>query len=353
MSKPSRFVISFAFIVSGFLSPESEAAQYRVIEGPELYAFGMNGRAELAGFRVDDRQYSIPAIGKADGVFPLPALMAGGEGRAFAINDSRAVAGYAMTPTPPPFGGLVAHAYFWSETTGPIDLTPATAGSSFAHAISNEGVVVGYRSEGDKSGPFYWRVASDGSVHEQRIGEPDGTWNVANDVNERGLITGTHFYHTWVYDMTTELLEILPMSYRGGAYGLNDRNEVVGYYRDPNFVSRAALWRNISGVWTLEDLGVLPDPHGSCQAMDINNAGTVIGECIGPRGVANMPFIWEVGSIRPIDELLIDADAERWRITAVYDINESGKILAAGRRDDSPAQVVILDPIVRRRPVRR
>jgi hypothetical protein len=248
---------------------------------------------------------------------------------------------------------LVAHAYFWSETTGPIDLTPAITGASFAHAMSNAGVVVGYRMEGETSGPFYWKVAPDGSVDERRIGEPGVTSNSANDVNERGLIVGTHFYHTWVYDTTTEVLETLPMSFRAGANGLNDRNEVVGYYRDENFGRRVALWRRLAGVWTLEDLGVLPDPHASCEALDINNARTVIGECIGPSGVANMPFIWQAGSLRPIDELLVDTDIEQWRIVAVYDINNSGRILAAGRRAGLPAQVVILDPIARRRPARR
>ncbi len=348
------YVATATLLASVLVVPCAAATQYRVIEGPALdAAFGMNNAAELAGVQVDSRRFVIPAIGKPSGIVPLPALMPGGEGRAVAINDGEQVAGFAMTPAPPQFGGLVAHAWYWSEATGPIDLTPNITGASFATAISNHGIVVGQRMEGETSGPFFWRVAADGSVEENRIGKPDITTNDATDVNENGLIAGTQFYHSWVYDTATRELVELPNSFRGAANGLNDRNEVVGYYRDEFFQRRTALWREVEGTWTLYDLGVLPDPHASCEAWEINNARTVIGECIGAVGVSDMPFVWQSGKIRRIDEVIVSADAEVWRIVALYDINESGKILAAGRKNGGPAQVVILDPVLRRRPARK
>ena len=351
-SWPRRAGLLLALLLP--LTASAEPPRYRVISGYAVRpAYGMNHFATLAGSEIDQATSRVyPAIGTPSVFRRLPALMAGGEGRAVAINDRGEVAGHAMTPAPPPFEtGLVAHAWYWSEATGPIDLTPDISGASFARAINNSGMIVGDRMEGPNSGPFIWRVGAGGVVEERRIGSPDITSNDTYDVNELGVVVGTQFNHGWVYDAERGLLEILPESGRGGAYGINDRNEIVGYVRDPEFVPRAALWRRVDGQWRLFDLGALPDPNRSCAAIEINNAGTVIGECIGPSGVPSRYFVHAGSELTPIERLVADP---RWSVVGLYDINEAGQILAAARFEGAPAVAVVLDPIARRpRPVRR
>jgi hypothetical protein len=355
MRARSPLVPSLLFVCLA-LGASAAPPRYRVLEGHRIRpAFGMNDSGTVAGGDVDlnaNRMY--PAIGTLQDLRRLPALMSNGEGRAIAVNDRLEVVGNAMTPALPPFtGGLVSHAYYWSEQTGPVDLTPNNVGASFAWAINDAGWIAGELMEGDNSGPFLWRVGAGGVVEERRIGRPERTSNTTYDINERGLVAGTHFNYGWVYDLNTDLIEPLPMSERGGAYGLNDRNEVVGFFRDPAFVRRTALWRRVGGTWTLIDLGALPDPNRSCGAIEINNAGLIIGDCIGPSGVSDVAFITDGGPLVPVQDLLVESDAARWSVVGVYDIDQQGRILAAARLDGAPAVAVILEPVERRRPARR
>jgi probable HAF family extracellular repeat protein len=86
-------------------------------------------------------------------------------------------------------------------------------------------------------------------------------------------------------------LQTLPGATYGGAQGINDRSQVVGYAGFPGgfSINRAFLWQ--SGVAT--DLGTLGGDNS--QAFDIDNRGQVVGWAETSRGGGTEAFLWNRG----------------------------------------------------------
>ncbi|HKT00810.1 MAG TPA: hypothetical protein VJT31_14870 [Rugosimonospora sp.] len=85
----------------------------------------------------------------------------------------------------------------------------------------------------------------------------------------------------------------------GEAFALNDRGDVVGESPAPDGSIHPFLWRN--GAMT--DLGVLDPNHPYGSAIDVNNAGEVVGSGDVANGTAIHAFLWRDGVLTDIGTL--------------------------------------------------
>jgi probable HAF family extracellular repeat protein len=129
------------------------------------------------------------------GMRALPTLD-GDYTQALGINNRGEIVGVSLVSL---VGGTEGHAFYWSQNTGIVDV--GTAGfNSFAHDISDEGVIVGGRSPtgSDVVSPIAWCPLGRGTDHSPGPGDrwavvvlgSGNRWALAEAVNERGQVAG-------------------------------------------------------------------------------------------------------------------------------------------------------------------
>ena len=116
---------------------------------------------------------------------------------------------------------------------------------------------------------------------------------------------------------------------RGDAVGDDDATTATGR-------GRPTLWRHGRAIR-------LSDASGS--AMAISDDGTIVGTIESGAFAASASD--PTGSLLHLDEHLVDRS---WHVDGAYAIAESGRILAVGSRKNGPKQLLILDPLFRKRP---
>ncbi len=119
------------------------------------------------------------------GILEIPG-QANNTSVALGVNDSGTVVGY--------FGNALAfsHAFYWTETTGMVDLGAPGGRSSFANDVNNAGYIVGYASfaSAPQQRAYLWY---DGEAYDLNSFLPPGSgWilNEAYGINEQGDIVG-------------------------------------------------------------------------------------------------------------------------------------------------------------------
>ncbi|MHB1457309.1 MAG: hypothetical protein ACYC0V_10380 [Armatimonadota bacterium] len=111
------------------------------------------------------------------------------------------------------------------------------------------------------------------------------------------------------------------------AYAINNRDQIVGVSimsRDENN-GIAVLWNE----GKCQSLGI-PDPQGYCT-LDLNDRGQVIGHYSPPKGLGRRSFLYENGKSIGLD---------KWRLLAL-DINEAGDVIGDILGDKDPDETVI------------
>jgi probable HAF family extracellular repeat protein len=154
------------------------------------------------------------------------------------------------------------------------------------------------------------------------------------DINAAGAIAGSSgvgpfgAYRGFVATGNTiSILPLLPglittddQSNHSRALALNDALEVVGYspiISSPSYARRAVRW-SASGV--ISDLGTLGGRNS--EAVDINNAGQIIGTSQIAGDAATHAFLWtSSGGMQDLNTLLGAS------ITEVVEINDAGQIV--------------------------
>lgn len=203
-----------------------------------------------------------PVIWQDGEVQALPTSSGDLEGAAYGINDSGQVIG-ASGPCAPLsiFTGLYMqplHALLWE--TGTVTDLGSLGGTGqgngiFAHAINNQGQVVGYSD-----------LRGNANFHAF-------LWARATGMQDLGTLTG---------DVNSV------------ANGLNDAGDVVGVSLDANFNPRAFLSEN----GTMTDLNTLipaNSPLSLMLACGINSSGQIVGFGVTSAGVAHGFLLTPVG----------------------------------------------------------
>jgi probable HAF family extracellular repeat protein len=230
----------------------------------------------------------------------LPPFPGGFNSYATAANNRGQVVGWAENGVhdpscDPAFQILQFRAVIWGPNGEMQELPPLPGDStSAATAINDQGQVVGI------SGACGVAVGGVSAAHAvlwengvpSDIGNLGGTtWNTPTAINSRGTVVGfslpasqngTRNYEAFIWTRSGGLHSLgkLPGDIRSAAFGVNDRNQVVGLSRGGPFGLRAFVWEN--GTMTdLNDLTVSGSPY-LLYANDINNSGQLVGEAFDP-----------------------------------------------------------------------
>jgi probable HAF family extracellular repeat protein len=160
-----------------------------------------------------------------------------------------------------------------------------------ATAINDKGQVVGISGICDVAvGRFSARhaVLWENGVPTD-IGSLGGVaWNTPTAINNQGVVVGfsdlpgdndgTPNYQAFIWTQATGIqkLPLLPGETRAAAFGINDKNQVVGLSRAPGQPYHATLWQN-GGVSDLNSATLPASPY-LIYANDINDSGVLVGE---------------------------------------------------------------------------
>jgi len=176
--------------------------------------------------------------------------------------------------------------------------------ASAATAINDEGQVVGISGRCDRAvGRFSARhaVLWENGVP-RNIGDFGGVaWNTPTAINHQGIVvgfsdfpgddSGVPNFHAFIWTGSGPIQDLKTVGddLYSLAFGLNEKNQVVGQSLDADFNSRAFIWEN----GKITDLNSLV-PDGSpflIYANDINEQGEIAGQaCIPERCAAGETF---------------------------------------------------------------
>ncbi len=252
------------------------------------------------------------------------------------INDLGQIVGVAHVE-PAVAGDTGLSAFIWSSAGGMRDLgLPADSQSSWAHALNNAGQVVGHSTSGNSNvhRAFIWTEATGFTD----LGDlPNGVDRVsANDINEAGVVVGSSGgvnegrAFRWNAAGGMQQLQNLSSIIKDSvASSINDLNYAVGDSDNGTGTLRAVLWAADGGV---TDLGALGGGNSESGATDINNLGAIIGTSnLGDSEDEDWrPVIWSGGGGPRDLNTMLDASGAGWELRLVSDINDAGQIVGTG-----------------------
>jgi probable HAF family extracellular repeat protein len=207
-------------------------------------------------------------------------------GQASAINDAGVSAGWYQANT-----GWTAVS--WSADNQLIRLgTLLGLASALANDINQAGTIVGYAFSNDFliSRAFIWH--SDAGM--QPLEDLGGNASLAQAINAGGTTVGWSYdtvgiLHAIKWDASGSLTDLNPSGAISEALDINDAGDVVGWvFPNGGSASHAHLWRHDG---TEIDLGTLGRP--SSQAFGVNNALNIVGVSDRPPPLAPVAFIWK------------------------------------------------------------
>jgi probable HAF family extracellular repeat protein len=244
---------------------------------------------------------------------------------ATAINDSQQVVGYSIATS----GQW--HGFFWSASTGLLDLsTLIGTGNSWAFAINSSGVVAGASSASDGNlHAFTWTI----SGGFQDLGLPHGeVASGAQGIDDLGRVVGwganglssccTDAW-AWTFGGPVSLGKVA-----GGntayAFAIDNKGAVTGYSGAADF-PHAFLWSKGAGI---QDLGTLT--NGSTDTSEgyaVAQNGQVVGFST-ESGNCCFAFIYtKAHGMQDLNTLNM---TRGWSLQYAYSINFAGQIVGQG-----------------------
>ena len=175
------------------------------------------------------------------------------------------------------------------------------------------------------------------------LGTLGGLQSAGYDVNDAGQIAGTskigetNAEHAFLYaDGRMQDLGTLGGN-ASGARAINVHGHVVGWADTAAPRTHAFLYSG--GL--MKDIDVFDGPIS--EAYGINAADWVVGLAVFPGHTSPHGFVHDGTTLRNLNDLLIDGG--RWEITEALDINDAGQIVGSARiRSGAVAHAVLLTP---------
>jgi uncharacterized membrane protein len=271
---------------------------------------------------------------------PLPSLPGTIASRAYDVSDAGLVVGTIAIPADKGF--------IYSISTGQYTLLEPInpQGVCEVTGITSKGVVCGTRSIGSKTDPVFPKTAF--------------IWTPSNEFNDLGLVNGNSTFGVDIAEDGIVAVSVGPTvethwwdgmssgnvgAFKGAAgltpWAIGNNRRVVGsalFIHSPPSWSMAFDFRG----GTLIALPALDAANRSCTAMDVNQAGLVVGACRPPQTTQWKPCIW-------VDERIIDLRtlvdlASGITINTASAVNDNGQILCGAVVNGSVATVV-LEPV--------
>ena len=278
-------------------------------------AEGINNRGQVVGWANTPTGYYAHAFLWEDGAMRDLGTLGGDGSWAMAINDRGQVAGYSLIASDGSQTLGPMHAFLWEDgvmtdlgSLGGRGITPLD--------INERGQVVGNgETASSERHAFVWEngVMTD-------LGTLGGTESTASGINERGQVVGESFTGSRTHAFLWQdgvMTDIGTFGWFGAwATAINDQGQMALLLSEPSGASHAAF----TDGGSVTRLG---DPEGATRlALDLNNAGQVVGwDQIGMEG-GHRAFAWRDGSTTP----LTAADEA---ITEAHAINDCGQVVGA------------------------
>ena len=231
------------------------------------------------------------AVLSAQVTVPTPTdlgTLGGIDSDARAINNNGVVVGWSR------LANGEFHAFVWTSAQGMSDLGTLGGDYSFATGINDSNIVVGLSGTAGNASArgFVWSETSGMTA----LGTLGGDNSYAEDISNNGVVVGgsTLFpasseIHAFMWTESGGMVDLGSLTEPGGshAFGVNDSGAVVGASSGPDGGELAFLWTETEGMVSLGTLG-----GTFSRALEINNAGVVVGLSTLPGDSTAHPFMW-------------------------------------------------------------
>ena len=239
--------------------------------------------------------------------------------------------------------GLVSAAFLWHGGTMAVIDNQAMA---MATAINAAGEVAGFFPSSGGYGAFLY---SHGKI--KNLGKPPGATGIrAFAINDQGHIAGEADFPSpplinsplalWTGARWKILGSVPGDAVEAAPFSINAFDEIVGFSVFPGGF-RAFLWNG--------HFSSLPCVPGAfCEAVGINDAGTIVGEASN-----GTPIVWTKEVLYDLSTLIHPKDLLKGRINlngvGINGINNRGTIVAVGQYQSGPkvgqVDVFVLTPV--------
>ncbi len=222
-------------------------------------------------------------------------------------------------------------------------------------SINDANVVVGNSFIDD--GTFSWKVfrwtQADGV---QYVKPSPNTVTLTYGVNNLGQGVGTkqnvdsRVTRAVLYDTDGSVTTLMPSTWRSSeAYALNDLGQVVGVMEAPQAQTHAFVWTLAGGI---HDIDGRTGSRNQSYAMDINNAGQVVGKMTGVDDNGNYSesaLYWDAANGMHDLKTLLDPTDPLSALTQLLpdpgmEINVHGQIALSGEIDGE-WRALLLTPV--------
>ncbi|MGH7724397.1 MAG: FlgD immunoglobulin-like domain containing protein [Candidatus Eiseniibacteriota bacterium] len=261
---------------------------------PFTYARGINESGKIAGLNrvIDTVTGELVTIPLVPGAVATPV--------ALDINDHDIVVGYAETCICSNSNRILQIPFIWDPVEGSRSVS--VSGAKELVKVNNQGVAVGIIRGGSRDG-FVYEIATGRTI---RLGAFLPTnpypWTEAADINDLGVVTGKHrsddaiSFHGYVWSeaggatllphlLGNPALDVFPAA-------INDAGIVVGTAEVSEHVWHAFVWDDAGGMQDLNDLVTLPPNFILDRALEINDAGWIVGDGhFGPTWSSSQAFV--------------------------------------------------------------
>lgn len=290
--------------------------------------FGINNLGTVVGDSTIAASTTNPSIRHAvlfgsGSVVHLGTLKKQTYSRANGINGFNQVVGFSGPALDTPR----SRAFFWSKSTGMIDLGTLGGAYAQAFAINDSGFITGNSQ---------LRATDTQAIHAFLSPSPLGAGAIG--MRDLGTLGG-------------------PFSY---GMAINAKNHVVGYSATNKVDSRVhAFWFDGTGM---KDLGSLAPNSNKLEdqsvALGVNSADRVVGYAFlpginpntdpavqpGTTSVRQVAFVWSEGTMTDLNKLIGTA-AETYHLNSATAINDNGQIVATAlSKETGTRRAVLLTP---------
>lgn len=284
MKTTLRWLLVFSSILA-LQIPNAVAASYHAIDvevfdvGTEITISGINSFGAIVGTisQSSGRQQAF-TWSTSTGFQYLSALQGFEDSTATGINDSGQVIGYSS------YSGYSFRASLWEEGSAVQDLGALQSGDfmsgSKAFGINSNGLVVGCSSS--SCGYNHAILWTSGVEDINEANEPADTCAYA--INDEGTVVGRHSDSAFIWNRTTGILDISEAGF--SAVDINNAGLVIGRPYSGISGGQSFIWQEGYGS---SFLGTLSGDGASSYsyANDINNTGQVVGTS------NDQAFIWD------------------------------------------------------------